>query len=77
MKQRAETIRNVKTADEDRLKRYRAAYGERAKAVLFELDALAIGKPVPDIVGEDLDGKPMKLSDYRGKVVLLDFWGHW
>jgi hypothetical protein len=24
-----------------------------------------------------LDGKPLRLSDYRGKVVVLDFWGHW
>lgn len=52
-------------------------YGERAKAELFEIDALAVGKVAPDIVGEDLDGKAFKLSDYRGKVVLLDFWGNW
>jgi cytochrome oxidase Cu insertion factor (SCO1/SenC/PrrC family) len=38
---------------------------------------LAIGKPAPEIAGEDIDGKQFKLSDYRGKVVLLDFWGHW
>ena len=38
---------------------------------------LAIGKVAPDIVGEDIDGKKFKLSDYRGKVVVLDFWGHW
>jgi thiol-disulfide isomerase/thioredoxin len=31
----------------------------------------------PEIVGEDADGKPLKLSDFRGKVVLLDFWAHW
>jgi len=31
----------------------------------------------PDIEGEDGDGRPLKLSDYRGKVVLLDFWGDW
>ncbi|HEV3259844.1 MAG TPA: TlpA disulfide reductase family protein [Gemmataceae bacterium] len=34
------------------------------------------GDKVPEIVGEDLDGKKIKLSDYRGKVVLLDFWTH-
>ncbi len=33
-----------------------------------------LGKPVPQIEGEDLDGRAMKLSEYRGKVVLLSFW---
>ena len=31
----------------------------------------------PDIIGHDLDGVPFKLSDYRGKVVVIDFWGDW
>jgi len=31
----------------------------------------------PQIEGEDIDGKPTRLADYRGKVVLLDFWGNW
>ena len=48
--------------------------GERAKSELFKLRRLAIGKEAPDIEGEDQDGKRFKLSDYRGKVVLLDFW---
>jgi hypothetical protein len=38
---------------------------------------LAIGQPAPEIVGHDIEGKPLRLSDYRGKVVLLDFWGNW
>lgn len=38
---------------------------------------LEVGQPAPEIIGLDENGKPMKLSDYRGKVVLLDFWGHW
>jgi hypothetical protein len=37
-----------------------------------ELDMLA-----PEIKGQDLTGTTFKLSDYRGKVVLLDFWGDW
>jgi cytochrome oxidase Cu insertion factor (SCO1/SenC/PrrC family) len=36
-----------------------------------------VGKTAPEITGKDLDGKPMKLSEFRGKVVVLDFWGHW
>lgn len=38
---------------------------------------LAVGKEVPEIDGEDTDGKSFKLSDYRGKVVLLDYWAFW
>jgi hypothetical protein len=59
------------------LKHYRGTLGEAAKGVLFEIRNLSIGKPVPEIEGEDIDGKKFKISDYRGKVVMLDFWGHW
>ena len=55
----------------------RGAIGERAKSDLFEMRNLAVGKPAPEIVGKDLDGVEFKLSDYRGKVVFLDFWGFW
>jgi hypothetical protein len=47
---------------------------EKAKAELFQIRHLSVGKVAPDIEGEDQDGKRFKLSDYRGKVVLLDFW---
>jgi len=40
-------------------------------------EKLSIGCTAPDIVGTDHEGKEFKLSDYRGKVVLLDFWGIW
>ena len=36
-----------------------------------------VGKVAPDIEGQDQDGASLKLSDHRGKVVLLDFWGFW
>jgi hypothetical protein len=39
--------------------------------------SVVVGKAVPDLTGPDMDGKEFKLSDYRGKVVLLDFWAHW
>jgi hypothetical protein len=51
--------------------------GDWAGAVLFEAEHLAVGLPVPDLAGEDLEGEAFKLSDYRGKVVFLDFWAHW
>ena len=41
------------------------------------LHPIEVGKAAPEIEGEDTDGKEFKLSDYRGKVVLLDFWGNW
>jgi hypothetical protein len=51
--------------------------GETAAGELFELRNLRVGKPAPEIEGEDLDGKKFRLSDYKGKVVMLDFWGDW
>ncbi|MBK7644681.1 MAG: hypothetical protein IPJ19_16835 [Planctomycetes bacterium] len=51
--------------------------GSRAGAALFEIRNLAVGKPAPEIEAVDLDSVAFKLSDYRGKVVLLDFWGNW
>ena len=36
-----------------------------------------VGKVVPDFSATDLDGKPISLQQYRGKVILLDFWGIW
>jgi hypothetical protein len=50
--------------------------GEKAGAELFQIRRLAVGKEAPEIEGEDQDGKRFKLSDYRDKVVLLDFWNH-
>lgn len=51
--------------------------GDAAKRTLFAIRNLVIGKTAPDIEGEDIDGNAFKLSDYRGKVVVLDFWGNW
>jgi cytochrome oxidase Cu insertion factor (SCO1/SenC/PrrC family) len=39
--------------------------------------ALNVGKVAPEIEAEDIDGVKFKLSDYRGKVIVLDFWGDW
>jgi hypothetical protein len=76
-----------------RLQRLRASYGGEANANpklhfgatldevasgdIFELENLHVGAPAPEIDGKDLEGLPLRLSDYRGKVVFLKFWGDW
>jgi hypothetical protein len=50
--------------------------GDNAKMELFAIRHLAVGKEAPDIEGPDQNGVRFKLSDYRGKVVLLYFWQH-
>jgi hypothetical protein len=50
--------------------------GRLATAKLFAAQ-IKVGKPAPEITGVDLDDVEFKLSDYRGKVVMIDFWGDW
>lgn len=48
--------------------------GEKAAEQLDDLRNLRVGKPAPDFEGIGADGRPIRLSDYRGKVVVLSFW---
>lgn len=43
------------------------------------VDTAAVGSrhAAPDIAGKTVDGKQVKLSDYRGKVVVVNVWGSW
>ena len=50
---------------------------ELAAGMLFQMHHLSVGRTAPEIQGEDIDGKPMKLSDFRGKVVVVSFWATW
>ena len=36
-----------------------------------------VGDQIKEITGEDVDGIKFSLSDYRGKVMMIDFWGDW
>ncbi len=51
--------------------------GETAKSELYAIRHLSVGRVAPDIEGKDQDGRKFKLSDYRGKVVLLYFWSEY
>ncbi|MBY0460805.1 MAG: TlpA family protein disulfide reductase [Gemmataceae bacterium] len=54
--------------------------GEVAKKELENLkavSALAVGKEAPEVETLTLEGKKVKLSDSKGKVVLLDIWATW
>ena len=51
--------------------------GNEAREALYNLKNLSVGKPAMDIVGQDINGLEFKLSDYRGKVVIVDFWASW
>jgi peroxiredoxin len=48
-----------------------------AQDELFVIANLTKGRVAPEITGTDVAGKPLKLSDARGKVVVLLFWGTW
>lgn len=39
--------------------------------------APSLGEPAPDFLGLDRDGRPVKVSDYRGKPVVISFWAGW
>lgn len=78
-KEQARPILEGIVKDFGALKRDFTTYGALAGAYLdvHDADDLEIGKPAPEIAGVSPDGKPMKLSDYKGRVVVLDFFGDW
>lgn len=51
--------------------------GKAIKASLDLLNKTAPGKVAPDFTMNDVNGKPLKLSQLRGKYVLIDFWASW
>jgi len=76
---RLEALAMVKKVGTDfadaKLKEYSPA--AESKNLEFALENLAIGMTVPDTESTSLDGKKVKPSDYRGKVLVLDFWATW
>ncbi|MDX2304215.1 MAG: TlpA disulfide reductase family protein [Microscillaceae bacterium] len=59
---------------------YTKQFNQELLAVNQQLEAtkhLAIGKPAPEIALENPQGKLVKLSSLKGKLVLIDFWASW
>ncbi len=49
----------------------------RLKANYAEKQIMAKGKKAPNLTATDLSGKTVSLSDFEGKIVMLDFWSSW
>ena len=78
---RASVIREAEALYEQAIEKYgdvklpyEGTVSETATRELYEIRYLSVGKDAPDIEGVDQEGQQFKLSDYRGKVVLLYFW---
>lgn len=61
----------------DKIKFENHTLAAAARVKLHAIQHLSPGKPAPDVAGEDADGAKFRLSDYRGKVIVLRFWGDW
>ncbi|MCB0736801.1 MAG: TlpA family protein disulfide reductase, partial [Bacteroidetes bacterium] len=81
-----EHIKNAKSKEEyEQLKKnveeYRTIAQEKFVANIDarfnEMGLMIPGFPAPDFTLENLDGKKVSLSDFKGKLVVLDFWGTW
>lgn len=57
-----------------------SSQAKNVDAMIAALEAqreFAIGRILPDFAEKDLDGKPLAIANYKGKVVLIDFWATW
>ena len=55
-------------------------FPEYTKALQAEMNKTLVlqpGQPAPDFTLHDPDGQPVSLSQFKGKVVLMDFWASW
>jgi peroxiredoxin len=55
----------------------KVSFSEKASSLRADLSELVVGRPALEIDGADVNGVKMKLTEFRGKVVMLVFWGTW
>ncbi len=52
-------------------------YGKKIDEIKKQLQNTSIGSKAPDFTLNDVNGKTVKLSDFKGKITLIDFWASW
>jgi peroxiredoxin len=70
-----ETVEKIEKSFDPKLSNYK--YTKMLDEALASKKVTAIGQKAPDFTQNDPLGKPVKLSDFRGKYVLVDFWASW
>jgi len=81
---RAKALKEAEDFFEQAIEQYgdvKVPYGDtvaaKAESDLHEIRHLSVGREAQEIEAQDQDGNRFKLSDYRGKVVLLYFWSEY
>jgi peroxiredoxin len=77
MQAEAETLLRQVVSDYENVSVGRMTVADAAKMMLSDIGRFGVGKLATEVEGRDAEGRAFKLSDYRGKVVVLTFSGNW
>lgn len=78
MKETLKKIYLTKYGNEEKYKAYVASFEDKLMSRLkAEFKPKLTSLPAPSFTLKDLSGKTVSLSDYKGKIVILDFWATW
>ncbi len=77
MQAEAETLLKQAVSDYGNVNLGSMTVADAARMMLSDIDRFGIGKPAAEVEGRDAEGRAFKLSDFRGKVVVLTFSGNW
>ena len=72
---KVEVLETVYAAFDSTIKQSR--YGKTINETVLAIKKTAVGQPAPEFTMNNRDGKPVSLSNTRGKIMLLDFWASW
>ncbi len=52
-------------------------FGRQIQNTIEKTKLTSVGSPAPDFINNDVNGKPVSLSSFKGNYVLVDFWASW